>query len=140
MATYEQIRKEHLLKSNSRQARFFATKRYDPNKETVIMLPGGLASQLERSKDKYKPNKKSNFENYDNVWIDLGIIFKKDANKLEITEEGRDKDDHIVIPNGPLRSFAENPYDETKKFGMAVGPQPGIDHREGWWSRQVRAW
>ena len=50
MATYKEARKEHLLKSNSRQARFFATKRYDPNKETILMLPGGLASQLERSK------------------------------------------------------------------------------------------
>jgi len=116
MATYEQIRKEHLLKSNSRQARFFATKRYDPNKETVIMLPGGLASQLERSREKYKPNKKPNFEKYENVWIDLGIIFKKDARKLEITDNERDKNDYIVIPNGPLESFAQNPYDETKRY------------------------
>lgn len=116
MATYEQVRKEQLLKSNSKQAIFFATKRYDPNKETIIMLPGGLASQLERSKDKYKPKKKSNFDKYENVWIDLGIIFKKDANKLEITKEGHDKNDYFVIPNGPLESFAENPYDETKKY------------------------
>jgi len=115
MATYEQVRKDHLLKSNSRQALFFATKRYDPNKETIIMLPGGLASQLERSKNKYNTTPQ-NYEKYENVWIDLGIIFKKEAKKLEINDKGRDKGDHIVIPNGPLESFAENPYDETKKY------------------------
>jgi len=57
MATYEQIRKEHLLKSNSRQARFFATKRYDPNKETVIMLPGGLLPNLKGAGKSINPIK-----------------------------------------------------------------------------------
>jgi len=116
MASYEEVRKEHLLRSNSRQVRFFATKRYDPNKETILMLPGGLASQLERSKKKYNPNGKPDYEDYENLWIDLGIIFKKDARKLEITSELRDKNDYFVIPNGPLDSFAQNPYDETKKY------------------------
>lgn len=106
MATYEQVRKEHLLRSNSRQARFFATKRYDPNKETILMLPGGLASQLERSNTSFNSNPQD-FEKYENIWIDLGTIFKKEAEKLEMDENLRDKDDHIVIPNGPLESFVQ---------------------------------
>ena len=116
MASYEEVRREHLLRSNSRQARFFATKRYDPNKETVIMLPGGLASQLERSKKKYKPDIEPDYGNYENLWIDVGIIFDKDARKLKITSELRDKNDYVIIPNGPLESFVQNPYDETKKY------------------------
>ena len=115
MTSYEEIRREHLLRSNSRQARFFATKRYDPNKETILMLPGGLASQLERSESSFNSNPQ-NFEKYENLWIDLGTIFKKEAEKLEMDKNLRDKDDHIVIPNGPLESFVQNPYDETKRY------------------------
>ena len=116
MATYEQVRSEQLLKNNSKIARHFANTKYNPNYETVVMLPGGLASQLERSKGRYRSNQTSNFEVYENLWIDLGIIFKKDARKLEITNQGHDKNDHIIIPNGALESFAESPYDETEKF------------------------
>ena len=115
MATYEEVRKEHLLRSNSRQARFFATKRYNPNKETILMLPGGLASQLERSSNRFSTIPQD-YENYENVWIDLGTIFKKEAEKLEMNDELRDKGNHIIIPNGPLESFVQNPYDETKRY------------------------
>ena len=42
---------------------------YDPNRKTVIMLPGGMGSRLERSKKKFP----GPFDAYEVVWIDFDI-------------------------------------------------------------------
>jgi len=46
--TYEESRNNEIKSQNIRHVEEFV-KRYDPNKKTVIFLPGGLGSQLERT-------------------------------------------------------------------------------------------
>ncbi|MGH7807068.1 MAG: esterase/lipase family protein, partial [Thermodesulfobacteriota bacterium] len=110
--SYESARDEEILKSNIRHASEFV-KKYDPNKKTVILLPGGLGSQLDRTTVPYKSNI-SNYE-YGTVWVDEGIIFQKDALELEMDSKKRDRKEHIIVPRGPLGFFAK-PYDVTESY------------------------
>ena len=112
MISYESARKIEIELNIKRIAKRLVD-HYDPNKKTVIMLPGGMGSRLERSKKKYP----GPFDAYDVVWIDFDIIFGRngDARALEIQKNGRDEDSYIVIPNGPFAFFV-TPYDGTEKF------------------------
>lgn len=84
---------------------------FDPRRRTVILLPGGMGSQLMRSEDAFpaSPNVIS-----DVVWIDLGIAFG-DALTLEVDAAGRDKDAFVIAAYGPLKFLTENPYGELKE-------------------------
>ncbi|MEJ1398783.1 MAG: hypothetical protein RPU52_14870 [Candidatus Sedimenticola sp. (ex Thyasira tokunagai)] len=86
---------------------------FDPYRKTVILLPGGMGSHLERSPEKFQGEPMS-FDDYDPVWMDTGILFG-DARKMEIDSQGRDKDGHIIVPNGALH-FLIDSYDGTEKF------------------------
>ena len=88
---------------------------YRPARPTVVMLPGGLGSQLDRSDTRYRDDVPIPSFKYDPVWIDLGLLFNEDALKLEIRRDGRDKGNHIIIPDGPLR-FLIKPYDRTERY------------------------
>ena len=92
-------------------------KRYNPNQKTVILLPGGLGSQLEKTTKKYSDNNQGPFDKYETVWIDIDIIFtiKREVFNLEIQKNGRDRGNFIIVPNGPVRFFAK-PYDGTESF------------------------
>lgn len=83
---------------------------FDPRRKTVILLPGGMGSQLMRSESAFpaSPNVIS-----DVVWIDLGIAFG-DALSLEVDAAGRDKDAFVIAAHGPLKFFTENPYGDLK--------------------------
>ncbi len=76
--------------------------RYRRGQPTVIMLPGGMGSQLDRSPGPFQ-DQPPDFTRYDPVWIDLGLIFSADGLALEIDAHGRDRDGYIVVPNGELR-------------------------------------
>jgi len=112
--SYKSSRNHEIRSENIRIAEELV-KEYDPNKKTIILLPGGLGSQLERTKKPYSQNNPGPFGKYDPVWIDFGIIFDKEALTLEINDKGHDQGNHIIIPNGPLRFFVK-PYNETRKF------------------------
>ena len=104
-----EIREAHL----SRIRRFVPT--YRPGRKTIVLLPGGMGSQLDRSVERYRDDMGARQFTYDPVWIDTGLIFSGDGLKLEIARNGRDQGDHIVIPDGPLR-FLVNPYDGTVRY------------------------
>ena len=89
---------------------------FDPQRRTVILLPGGMGSQLMRSEDAYpaSPNVIS-----DVVWIDLGIALANDALKLEVDAAGQDKDSFVVAAHGPLKFVTENPYGDLETRAMA---------------------
>ena len=82
---------------------------------TVVLLPGGMGSQLDYSHRRYRNDSDLPFERYDPIWMDPGILFQRDALKLSIQSTGRDVKDHIVIPDGPL-NFLVNPYDGAERF------------------------
>jgi hypothetical protein len=60
--------------------------KYDPNKPTVILLPGGMGSQLDRSNFAYTGDPIS-FADFSVVWIGLGVVLSQDALKLEIDSQ-----------------------------------------------------
>jgi len=80
--------------------------RYRAGRPTVVMLPGGMGSQLDRSPEPYR-GEPPDFNRYDTVWIDLGLIFSSDGLALEIDAHGRDRDGYIVVPNGELRFLVD---------------------------------
>ena len=90
---------------------------FDPGRKTVIFLPGGMGSQLERTAQPYpaSPNLIT-----DIVWLDLGILPPKlDALKLEIDGTARDKDAYVIAAHGPLKFLTENPYGALKDLAAS---------------------
>jgi len=66
---------------------------FDPRRPTVLLLPGGMGSQLERTE--HPVGKEPNVIN-DVIWVDWGIFRpKKDAVKLEIQISGGAERDRI---------------------------------------------
>ena len=87
---------------------------YRCRRPTVVLLPGGMGSQLDRSLDSYIDGRTPLID-YDPVWIDLGTIFDGQARSLLIEDSGRDRDSHVIIADGALRFFV-NAYDATEQF------------------------
>jgi pimeloyl-ACP methyl ester carboxylesterase len=112
--SYETARKLEVHDAHMRLIETFANT-YICGRPTVVLLPGGLGSHLERSVRPYKNDSSLPMELYDPVWMDLEILFGRDADLLEILPSGHDRDEHIIIPDGPLR-FLVNAYDGTERF------------------------
>jgi pimeloyl-ACP methyl ester carboxylesterase len=98
--------------------------RFDPDRKTVILLPGGMGSQLERTEHAYPAT--PNVIN-DVVWLDLGIAPPKyDARKMEIDDAGKDKEGFVVAAHGPVSFFTETPYGELEDHARARGWNYGV--------------
>ena len=106
--SYATARRFEIRDALSRRIDTFA-RGYIPGSETIMLLPGGMGSQLDRSTKAYKDDDSIPFKTYDPIWVDMGLIFSKDALKLKIKQDGSDKGHHIVVPNGPLDFFI-SPY------------------------------
>ena len=87
---------------------------YQPGDRTIILLPGGMGSQLDRSLRRYP--KALPYLEYDPIWMDLGVIFGGDALDLVISEASEDVRRHVVVPNGPLRFPGLKAYDDTADY------------------------
>ena len=120
MTPYHKTRLEHLKQNNTNIAEGFAS-RFNPKNETIIMLPGGMGSQLNRSSNRFKADGKFKFKYKEVVWVDLGLFLKKDAKKLVIKKNLNDENNHIIIPKGELDFFVKTPYDEASKFFKEQG-------------------
>ena len=94
-------------------------KRYRRDRPTIVLLPGGMGSQLDRSRDKYNGSIALP-QFFKTVWADSGIILLRDALKLEIDGQGRDIGKRAIIPNGPLE-FIVKAYDGTEEFFSDLG-------------------
>ena len=97
---------------------------FDESKETVLFLPGGMGSQLLVSQDSVKPDTSFTNTKYPVAWLDLGILFENDLEKLEISRDNvgsyQDKDDHIVVPDAELRLLVK-PYNRTREYFEQAG-------------------
>ena len=135
--TYRTARNRSIRDALGRRIEDFA-RRYRPGEPTVVLLPGGMGSQLDRSQRRYRGDDDLPFERYDPIWMDLGILFGNDALMLEMQSSGHDVDDHVVIPDGPL-NFLVNAYDGTERF---------FREERGWnyicfgfdWRRPITEW
>ncbi len=108
LTRYETIRK--VFRTQIRTA----LENFAPHRKTVLLLPGGMGSQLIRSQQPYDelpPG--SNI--FDTVWMDIGILLAGDGLRLEIDTADRDIGGHIIVPDGPLR-YLVKAYDGTEQF------------------------
>lgn len=84
-----------------------------PNRRTIFLFPGGMASQLLRARSPYQPGGGPNqtFQ-YDPVWL-TPLTFLGDALNLKMHDVNgvyHDLDDRIIIPNGSAELFGIGPY------------------------------
>ena len=114
---YEDARKLETRDAHFRYIDEFA-RTYKKGRPTIVLLPGGMGSQLDRTTKPFRGRASLPFKRYDPVWIDLGILFDLEIKQLEILANGHDKDNHICIPNGPLR-FLIKPYNATESYFRA---------------------
>lgn len=116
---YATARNLEIHDSHQRFVRQFAQS-YRVGQPTVVLLPGGMGSHLDRSTLPFKNEHSIPFPFYDPVWIDLELIFGRDLELVEIGGNGHDVGEHVIIPNGPLK-FLVNAYDGTEKFFRELG-------------------
>ncbi len=112
--SYSTSRRAEIKHEYLRNIKHFAAA-YDRSKPTVVVLPGGMGSQLERSVKTYVNDSSLPFRTYNPVWMDFGLIFGGDALKLEILASSRDKGNHVIVPEGPLR-FLVSAYEGTERY------------------------
>jgi hypothetical protein len=95
-------------------------KRYRPGFPTIVLLPGGMGSQLDRSPQPFTGDGSVPGTGFQNVWLDLGVLFGSDAELVEIQATDLDLGNHIIVANGPLM-FPVNAYDGAKRFFEKLG-------------------
>ena len=115
--TYEQARLAAIREAYLSQIKLLAA-RYKPGARTLVLLPGGMGSELLRSPKKFSGTSMPLID-YQEVWIDLGIMLG-DGPKLEIADDGSDLGNRIVVPAGPF-SFVINPYEDTRRWADQRG-------------------
>jgi pimeloyl-ACP methyl ester carboxylesterase len=90
--------------------------------DTIVLLPGGMGSQLDQSRRPFSGKATQDLGPYDPIWVDLGLLFDRDARGLEIEADGRDKGGHIVRPSGPIHFFTFfEPYAAPAKHFQRLG-------------------
>ena len=117
--SYEIARNHEIHDAHQRVIDIFA-KSYRSGQPTIVLLPGGMGSHLDRSTRPFVNDQSIPFPMYDPVWMDVEMIFGRDLELLRIEENGHDAGNHMVIPTGPLQ-FLVNAYDGTQRFFKDLG-------------------
>ncbi len=112
--TYQNARKFEICDAHSRHIEEFA-RTYKRNRPTIVLIPSGIGTQIDRSIDSYRGNASLPLKKWEPAWIDLGLLFGHNMLKLEIQPNGHDLHNHICIPKGPLRFIVE-PYKDAADF------------------------
>ena len=97
-----------------------ALSNFNPHWKTVILVPGGMGSQLIRTQDPFD-ELSMGVTQFDTVWMDPGILFQSDTLKLEIDSQGRD------IKGSWLRFFKSSL--ETESMSCAVGRNQSFEFK-----------
>ena len=106
--TYEQYRTALIRQYYDYQLQSFING-YVPGEPNVLLLPGGMGSQLARTPNPYPAS--PNVPN-DILWLNFGTL-AGGAPKLEIDAKGQDRNLHVVAAHGPVSfSGVETPYGE----------------------------
>jgi len=89
--------------------------RFDPTKETVFLLPGGMGSGLNRTDQKY-PAPSPNVFDYQ-VWVGPQTIFGGNAPYLQIDQNLADGQQYVVGAEGPISILGLSAYDTFISHG-----------------------
>lgn len=90
----------------------YQSKPANPNRRTLFLFPGGMASQLLRAQTPYVDNGTPQTFQYDNYWVSP-LTFLGGALFLGMHKHGggfRDHDDQLVIPSGVVNFLGLTPY------------------------------
>jgi pimeloyl-ACP methyl ester carboxylesterase len=94
---------------------------FKEDKETVILLPGGAASELWRAREKVDDVDPSQYT-FDQVWLKVGITFG-DGKTLKISQNGRDLGEQVIVAGDDIQFCLGRirPYVKAMSFfqGMA---------------------
>ena len=113
--SYSVWRRRAILNTYNARIREFVG-RYKYGRPTVVLLPGGMGSQLNRSMEEYQ-SCYAQPTDYDPVWIDRGTYYAGQVRSLQIETDGRDYLSHVVVADGPIRNLGVfSPYAATKMF------------------------
>ena len=111
--SYQSFRKKNLTAALDAQIGAILN-RFKPGEPTVVLLPGGMGSELKITDRAYRNRDVIEIHRSDAIWIDLGIA-DDDATALTISAN-RDHKNKVVFPNGPLNFLALEPYVHLKNF------------------------
>lgn len=117
-ARYHAARRLESERALDKRIEHFA-QRYDRTRETLVLIPGLGGSRLDRALTAFDAVHGAKAPRYDAVWLDEGLL-TGDIRYLEIDRDGRDRDGHLVIPDGPV-GFLIQPYDSTQKYFTSRG-------------------
>lgn len=117
--SYEIARNHEIHDAHQRVIDIFA-RTYRCGQPTIVLLPGGMGSHLDRSTAAYKNDQSIPFPMYDPVWMDVEMIFGRDLELLRMEANGHDAGEHMIIPTGPLQ-FLVKAYDGTQRFFQDLG-------------------
>lgn len=111
--TYNDYRKA-LLDTYYRRQLQDAIDAYRPGQPTVILLPGGMGSELHRSDNAYPTVAPDQFS--DVAWASLNLVLRSSGTWLTIDRQGEDDGAYVIAADGPISFMSETPYDDFATF------------------------
>jgi hypothetical protein len=99
----DELRRAELFK----RAREFAST-YDPDLPTIVILPGGMGSRLQRCTREYDAARSSPIETFEELWCGLRPIFEGKLASLSQDESTIETDRHPIIAAGELTSVVKS--------------------------------
>jgi pimeloyl-ACP methyl ester carboxylesterase len=88
---------------------------FNPDKETIILLPGGGGSNLWRADKKFDQVTNPANYNFDRVWLDPGIVVG-DGRSIKISSNGRDLGERVIVADGDVQFINVKPYVYAMRF------------------------
>jgi len=106
----DELRRAELYK---RAHEFAAT--YDPDLPTIVVIPGGMGSRLQRCTRAYDPASSPKIEEFYELWLALGPTLRGELGSLAFNGFTEELDQHPIIAAGELTSVVKS-YDGIFKF------------------------
>ena len=88
---------------------------YKPGAPLVVLLPGGMGSQLDRSPTAFADDPIV-FDGWEVAWLSLDLLFRRSGLTLEIQPQGQDLQQFIIVPDGPVRFALIPAYDGVQAY------------------------
>lgn len=115
--SYEQEREQEQMRRLGPAISAFVAA-YKPNRPTVILLPGGMGSNLLRADGAFTPGSPPKVFSYDTLWVALRLLI--DAGELAMVGD-EDSQGHPIITDGQIELLGVGPYNRFLLWGKLSG-------------------